>query len=85
MTLKNYINGRFVSARDGSVREFLNPADNTRIGEAAESSEADMEAAILAARKAFDEGPWPRTPAQERAAKLFKLAALIEEIGRAHV
>jgi len=78
MTLKNYINGRFVSAQDGSVRAFLNPADNSPIGDAAESSAADMESAIQAARKAFDEGPWPRTSAQERAAKLFKLAALIE-------
>ncbi len=78
MTLKNYINGRFVSAQEGSVRAFLNPADNTQIGEAAESAPADMEAAIHAARKAFDEGPWPRTPAQERAAKLLKLAALID-------
>ena len=78
MTLKNYINGRFVSAQDGSVRAFLNPADNTPIGDAAESSAADMESAIHAARKAFDEGQWPRTPAQERAAKLFKLAALID-------
>ncbi len=78
MTLKNYINGRFAPAKDSSVRAYLNPADNSEIGVAAESSTADMEAAILAARKAFDEGPWPCTPPQERAAKLFKLAALID-------
>jgi betaine-aldehyde dehydrogenase len=37
-----------------------------------------MQGAIEAARREFDEGPWSRTPAQERAAKLFKLADLIE-------
>lgn len=78
MILKNYITGRFVGAKDAAVRPFLNPADNSQLGEAAESSAADMQAAIEAARKAFDEGPWPRTPAPERAAKLFKLAALID-------
>ena len=78
MILKNYINGRFAPARYATLRPFLNPADNSQIGEAAESSVEDMDSAIKSARKAFDEGPWPRTPAQERAAKLFKLAALIE-------
>jgi betaine-aldehyde dehydrogenase len=78
MLLKNYIAGRFIHAQDGATRPFLNPADNAPLGEAAESSVADMQSAIEAARKAFDEGPWPRTPAQERAARLFKLAAVIE-------
>ena len=76
--LQNYINGRFAPARDGRTREYLNPADNTALGAAAESSEADAADAIEAARKAFDEGPWPWTPAPDRAAKLFKLADLIE-------
>lgn len=78
MTLKNYINGVFVPARNRAVRTFYNPADNTALGEVAESAVEDIEAAIKAARKAFDEGPWSRTPAVERAAKLFKLANLID-------
>ncbi len=77
--LQNYVYGRFVPARDGRTREFLNPADNTVLGETAESSASDVEDAIAAARRAFDEGPWPTTPAADRAAKLFKLADLIAD------
>ncbi len=76
--LLNYLGGRFVPAREGRTREFLNPADNSLLGLATESDAADAEAAIAAARNAFDEGPWPATPAPDRAARLFKLADLIE-------
>ncbi len=44
----------------------------------AEGTEKDAELAIKAARKAFDEGPWPQMRAGERATHLFKLADLIE-------
>ncbi len=77
--LLNYINGQFVPARSGRTRSYLNPADNTVLGEATESETEDVEAAISAARQAFDDGPWPLTPAGERAARLFKLADLIEK------
>ncbi len=76
--LLNYVGGKFVPARAGRTREFLNPADNSVLGAATESEAADVEAAIAEARRAFDEGPWPWTPAPERAAKLFKLADLID-------
>jgi len=76
--LLNSINGRFVPARSGRTREYLNPADNSVLGEATDSDSRDAEDAITAAREAFDNGPWPWTPAGERAAKLFKLADLIE-------
>ncbi|MBN8710008.1 MAG: aldehyde dehydrogenase family protein [Verrucomicrobia bacterium] len=77
-TLENYINGRFVPARAGRTREYLNPATNEVLGVATESDASDVEAAIEAARRAFDEGPWATTPAAERAARLLKLADLIE-------
>jgi betaine-aldehyde dehydrogenase len=76
--LLNYIGGRFIPAREGRTRELLNPADNSPLGVATESDAADAEATIDAARAAFDEGPWPGTPAPERAARLFKLADLID-------
>lgn len=76
--LSNYIGGRFQEAREGRTREFLNPADNSVLGVATDSEQTDVEAAIDHARHAFDEGPWPWTPAPERAARLFKLADLIE-------
>ncbi len=76
--LRNYINGRFVPAKAGRTREYLNPADNSLLGIAAESDASDVEDAISAARVAFDCGPWRWTPASERAVRLFKLADLIE-------
>jgi len=79
MRLRNYIAGKFTESLSGATREFRNPADNSVLGEATESAAEDVEAGIDASRTAFDEGPWPRTPAAERAAKLFKLATLIEE------
>ena len=78
MALLNYVNGRFVPAKAGRTREYLNPADNSVLGVAADSEASDVEDAISAARVAFDHGPWPWTPAAERAGKLFKLADLIE-------
>jgi betaine-aldehyde dehydrogenase len=78
MSLKNYINGRFCDARGGAVREYFNPADNSALGIAAESGVGDVDDAVAAAREAFDSGPWSRTPAGERAARLFKLADLVE-------
>lgn len=77
-TLENYINGRFVSARAGRTREYLNPATNKVLGVATESDASDVDAAITAARRAFDDGPWSTTPAAERAARLFKLADLVD-------
>ena len=78
MALLNYVNGRFVPTCAGRTREFFNPADNSVLGVAADSEASDVEDAISAARVAFDHGPWPWTPAAERAGKLFKLADLIE-------
>jgi betaine-aldehyde dehydrogenase len=77
-TLQNYINGRFTPARSGAEREIFNPADNSVIAHAAESAGEDVEDAIDAAREAFDSGSWSTTAASERAARLFRLADLIE-------
>ncbi len=77
--LRNYIGGKFQESVSGETREYLNPADNSVLGVATESGVEDIGQAIDAARKAFDEGPWPTTSASERAVKLFKLADLIEQ------
>jgi betaine-aldehyde dehydrogenase len=75
---KMYIDGKWVEAVQGGTRDILNPATNEVIATVAEGSAKDAERAILAARKAFDEGPWPQKLAVERAALLFKLADKIE-------
>jgi 5-carboxymethyl-2-hydroxymuconic-semialdehyde dehydrogenase len=76
---RHYIDGVFVASRDGGTFETLNPASNTRIADVARGAEADVDAAVAAARRAFDRGPWPRMKAKERAATLRRIAALIRE------
>ncbi len=77
-TTNLFINGEWKSALDGGTREILNPANNQVIATVADGSVRDVELAIAAARKAFDEGPWPRMRAAERASYLFKLADAID-------
>lgn len=78
-TLLNHINGKWVAAKSGATRDILNPSDNKVIAKATDSAAHDAEAAITAARKAFDQGPWGRSTGPERAEKLFTLAALIDK------
>lgn len=78
-TLPIFLGGEWVQAADGRAREILNPATNECVAMVADGSRLDAEKAIAFARKAFDEGPWPRLRAQERASYLFKLADLIDQ------
>ena len=78
-TLSMFLNGAWTEALEGGTREIINPANNELIAVAAEGTARDAEAAILHARRAFDEGPWPQMRAPERASYLFKLADLIEK------
>ena len=73
-----FINGQWKSALEGATRDILNPANNNVIATVADASARDAELAITAARKAFDDGSWPRMRAAERAGFLFKLADAIE-------
>ena len=63
----------------GGTRELLNPANGRAIALRRRSDDrADAEAAIAAARRAFDEGPWSSISAADRAALLFKVADAID-------
>jgi betaine-aldehyde dehydrogenase len=73
-----YLGGEWKLAADGNVRQLQNPANGRVIATIAEGAEADAQAAIAAARKAFDEGPWRETSAADRAALLFKVADAID-------
>jgi len=53
-----YIDGEFCAARSGAVYDNINPATEEAIGQVADAGAADMEAAIAAARRAFDETSW---------------------------
>jgi len=69
-----YVDGAFVPARTGRTFEVHDPSTEAVIAMVPDSGEADVDAAVAAARRAFDEGPWGRTTAQERGRVLFRLA-----------
>ncbi len=73
-----YVDGRWVAAADGGRREIRNPFDQSLVAVVDEASRADAETAVAAARHAFDEGPWPHTPASERGALLGRVADLLQ-------
>ncbi|WP_409181922.1 aldehyde dehydrogenase family protein [Amycolatopsis sp. VS8301801F10] len=73
-----YIGGEWVDARAGGRREIRCPADGSLVAEVAEATAEDTEAAIAAARRAFDTGPWPATPAAERGNLLLRTADLLD-------
>jgi betaine-aldehyde dehydrogenase len=73
-----FIGGHWRTPKEGDRRQIRCPADNSPVVVAAEASAVDTADAIDAARTAFDTGPWPRTPEQERGALLLRVADLLE-------
>jgi aldehyde dehydrogenase (NAD+) len=73
-----YIDGRRTDGESDAGLVVRNPATEETIAEVPESSLADVRHAIAAARRAFDEGPWPRMKPAERAAVLLRMAEEIE-------
>jgi betaine-aldehyde dehydrogenase len=72
-TLPLYIGGRFVDGADPS-QEIVNPATGTAMARAARATREETEAAIRAAREAFDAGPWPTATALKRGQVLLEIA-----------
>ncbi|HWP62630.1 MAG TPA: aldehyde dehydrogenase family protein [Candidatus Binatia bacterium] len=75
---EHFIDGRWV-ASSGGTATVVSPATNEPIAEVAKAGDAEVAAAVAAARRAFDEGPWPRMAASTRGRYLLRLAALLEE------
>lgn len=73
-----HIDGHWSPAQSGEEREIRCPADGALVGSVAEGGADDTRAAIAAARRAFDQGAWPRTSATDRSALLFRVARLLE-------
>jgi aldehyde dehydrogenase (NAD+) len=84
---KVWIGGEWASAHSGRMIELVSPNTEQVIGSVAEADEADMDAAVAAAREAFDNGPWGRMGPAERLPYLKAMAdhleKRIEEIARA--
>jgi aldehyde dehydrogenase (NAD+) len=73
------IGGKWLDSASGKTFATVNPATGETICQVAEGDKADIDQAVKAARKAFEEGPWPKMNASERGKLLYKLAGLIEQ------
>ncbi len=75
---KLFIDGTWTSGEGSSVIDVIDPATEEPIGQVPEATRRDAVRAIEAARRAFDEGPWPWMKPRERAAVLVKMAESLE-------
>src|ERR1700757_3386206 len=73
------IDGKIVKAASGKTLPVHNPATRDVMAHVSEAESPDVDRAVRAARRAFDEGPWQRKiTASERGRMLWKLAELLE-------
>ncbi|MBI3005165.1 MAG: 5-carboxymethyl-2-hydroxymuconate semialdehyde dehydrogenase [Ignavibacteriales bacterium] len=77
--VQHFIDNKFVPSADGKTFDTLNPSTNKAITQVASGNAADVDRAVKAARKAFDEGHWPKMAAQERGKYLRRIGELIEK------
>lgn len=77
--IQHYIDGAHVDSIGGETFDVLDPVTNQNYIKAAAGQAADIDLAVKAARKAFDEGPWPRMTNRERNRVLNKIADAVEE------
>ena len=75
------IDGRGCEAVSGARIEVVCPSDGQVFASIPASDPADVDLAVRAARRAFDDGPWSRTPAVERGRCLTRLGHLVEQHG----
>jgi aldehyde dehydrogenase (NAD+) len=74
-----FIDGEFVEqSSTGRTMELISPATGERSYVVPEASEVELDAAVAAARRAFDDGPWPRMATRERAAVLLATCDALE-------
>ncbi|WP_075289516.1 aldehyde dehydrogenase family protein [Pararhizobium arenae] len=71
------IDGKWVAAETGETLERVAPGHGVVVSRYPAAKKADAERAIAAARRAFEDGPWPRMTASERSLVLLKAADLI--------
>lgn len=74
-----FIDGRFAPAADGRVFDDVSPRDGSVIASVARGSSEDVDRAVRAARRSFDDGVWALAEPLERKRVLLRLAGLIEE------
>src|SRR5262245_45853331 len=74
-----FIDGSFVPSTGAERRDIIDPATGDVVAQVPDATPEDVDRAVAAARRAFDESDWPRTPAVERGRMLLKLADLVRQ------
>ncbi len=77
-SVRHLIGGQWVDSSDGNTFETRDPHDQTLLGTVARGTAEDGTRAVNAARRAFDEGPWPRMTSKERARILHAVADAVD-------
>lgn len=74
-----FINGEWVDSASGKTWSVVNPATGKTLTDVALANDVDVDRAVMAARRAFDGGEWPRMDPLLRGRLLFRLADRIRE------
>ena len=74
-----FIDGKYRPAISGKTFENINPATGEIIGAVAACDSADVDLAVAAARRAFDDGAWARAAPEARKKALLRLADLVRD------
>jgi gamma-glutamyl-gamma-aminobutyraldehyde dehydrogenase len=72
-----FIDGRFVPSVGGARRASIDPATGATLAQVADCADADVDLAVAAAKRAFDDGRWSRRSARDRQEVLLRLSQLI--------
>src|ERR1700678_3700301 len=76
---KMLIDGKWVNAASGKTFATYNPATGEILAQVAEGDKADIDAAVQAARHAFDAGPWPAMTPSQRSKVIWRIGDLISK------
>src|SRR3954463_8092570 len=74
----HYIDGKFGESVDGKTFNNVNPVTEEVYGTVAEGSAADIDLAVKAAKRAFEEGPWGKMTVNERSRIIRKVGDILE-------
>ncbi|SAK71883.1 aldehyde dehydrogenase [Caballeronia hypogeia] len=79
---KMLIDGAWIESSNGATLDVINPADGELLARVPSADEADVDRAVLAARRAFDDSAWSRMKPTDRERLLLRVADLIEANAR---
>lgn len=79
LEFQNLIDGQWRAASDGQTVDVVSPSDGQVFARIARGTAADVDDAVKAARRAYEEGPWPRMTATERGRLMMKLGQRIAD------